>query len=82
MGRQTINLQTFGRDLNRNLLHLFDRSEHQTGVDRTVLVLSFKVELLESELARMDRELNSLDEQIKAESSRSARKISHGSGRG
>lgn len=57
MGRQTINLQTFGRDLYNNLRTLFGELDDQGCIDRDVLVLTIKLKLIEGQLAEVNREI-------------------------
>ncbi|EKD04864.1 hypothetical protein A1Q2_00810 [Trichosporon asahii var. asahii CBS 8904] len=67
MGRQTINLQTFGRDLYDNLRILFGEFDQQALIDRDVLVLTFKLKLIEGQLSQLNRELILLEAEIKEE---------------
>lgn len=70
MGRQTINLQTFGRDLYDNLQTLFGELDNQGCIDRDVLVLTIKLKLIEGQLAEVNREIILVEGEIKEESSK------------
>lgn len=50
MSRQTINLQTFGRDPYQNLQTLLGNFDHQISIDRSVIIHTFELQLIEGQL--------------------------------